>query len=273
MKAFWLCADDYAQNAEISAGIRDLYAMKRVNAISCMTNMPLWAEEGCKLVDLHDGGYVGLHLNLTQGDALSSAWQKKYGQTFRSLGWVMTHRLSRDVLRAECQAQLTAFCQVMGRMPDFVDGHQHVHQFPQIADVMMSLLDVNQFRGMLRVSANPEWQKIFSLKGAVIALWGGWRLRRLLNTRSIACNTSFSGIYAFSDAQHYSDYFKSFLAHTVDQGLIMCHPGHPSLDKTDPLQHSRYHEYLYLSSDIFLSDLKQYGMVLKQKGQIHDSSK
>lgn len=265
MKAFWLCADDYAQNAEISAGIRDLYAMKRVNAVSCMTNMPLWPEEGRKLAELYQDGYVGLHLNLTQGDALSSVWQQKYGKAFRSLPWVMTHRLSQDVLRAECQAQLTAFCQVMGRMPDFVDGHQHVHQFPQIADVILPLLDVSQFRGMIRVSVHPEWRKIFSLKAAVIALWGGWRLRRLLNVRRIACNTSFSGVYGFRDASHYSDYFKAFLAHTLDQGLIMCHPGYQSLDKTDPLQNSRHHEYLYLSSDMFLNDLTQYGMVLKQK--------
>lgn len=266
MKTLWLCADDYAQNSEISAGIRDLYMMQHLNAVSCMTNMPLWSEEGEKLTRLHDEGYIGLHLNFTMGSPLSALWQKHYGRTFRSLSWVMIHRLSLEVIQAECEAQFLAFCDVMGRRPDFIDGHQHVHQFPQVAQALLPVLDMNHFQGWVRVSAHPQWQKIASIKAAVLALWGGFRLRKQLNACGVTCNTSFSGTYPFQYASRYRHYFKSFLADTLDGGLIMCHPGLPSKDPADPLFASRHHEYSYLSSDAFLTDLKHYGIVLKIKG-------
>lgn len=264
MKELWLCADDYAQNADISAGIRDLYTQQHINAISCMTNMPLWSKEGQELVTLHDQGYLGLHLNFTEGYALSEAWRSRYGQKFHPLWWMIVHRLDCNIVLEECIAQLEAFHQIIGRMPDFIDGHQHVHQFPCIADMLLPLLVKERFQGIVRVSAH-ERRWAFSLKSMVIAILGGRRLRRLLKEQGIACNTSFAGIYSFGNAPDYRDYFKSFLTHSVDQGLIMCHPGRVSTDHADPLHAFRHHELVYLQSDVLLTDLQQHDFVLKRK--------
>lgn len=38
-------------------------------------------------------------------------------------------------------AQLERFIQLMGRWPDFIDGHQHVHQFPLIRKAMMAVYE------------------------------------------------------------------------------------------------------------------------------------
>jgi chitin disaccharide deacetylase len=265
MKTVWLCADDYAQNAEISEGIRYLYALQHINAISCMTNTPFWHQEGSKLLELHPYGYWGLHLNLTHGLALSKTWRSFYGERFHSLGWVMTRWLSVRALEEEFRAQFDAFCDVTGRLPDFIDGHQHVHQFPQVADVLIPLLEAYRFRGMVRVSGDVRGIRLFPLKSAVIALCGANRLRRLLIQRGLEHNTSFDGVYPFHYASHYGDYFKGFLRQSADDGLIMCHPGYSSHDRQDPLRVSRYQEFLYLSGETLRQDLQQYGVVLKEK--------
>jgi hypothetical protein len=43
-----------------------------------------------------------------------------------------TRRLDRRSIRAEIRLQLNAFEAALGRAPDYIDGHQHVHQLPGV---------------------------------------------------------------------------------------------------------------------------------------------
>lgn len=265
MKHLWLCADDYAQNSEISKGIRTLYALGHVNAVSCMTNTSFWPEEAQKLKALDGDGVVGLHLNLTHGRPLSEVWRARYGDAFHEVSWLLLKRIDVDVLRAECWAQWLAFQNEMGMPPDFVDGHRHVHQFPQVADVLLEILTTIHFQGLIRVSVHPQWWKIRGLKSIALAFLGGWRLRHLLCAKGFSCNTSFSGAYSFRNAPDYRQYFNLFLAQSLDEGLIMCHPGAHSMDKTDPLRNTRPYELSYFTSENFKADLASHGFTLKKK--------
>ena len=53
-----------------------------------------------------------------------------------------------DMSAGEITLQMQAFCDSFGRIPDFVDGHHHVHLFPQIGP---ALLDV------VRATAPTAW--------------------------------------------------------------------------------------------------------------------
>ncbi len=49
-------------------------------------------------------------------------------------------RLSHERLAIEIATQFKAFVLAFGRAPDFVDGHQHVHLFPQVRDAFLSVV-------------------------------------------------------------------------------------------------------------------------------------
>ena len=162
------------------------------------------------------------------------------------------------ILCAEILAQLNAFIETMGRYPDFIDGHQHVHQLPQVREALFKIYKQEKLACYIRHTSNG-WRDLFvrtnPVKVQAIALLGGRVFARLLKKHEIHTHTSFSGIYSFAKSRNYRKYFKRFLHNSASCGLIMCHPGKASQDKTDPLYKSREHEFNYFMSDVFLKDL------------------
>lgn len=268
-----ICADDYAQNIAISEGILRLAHQNRLNAMSCLVNEPLWQDMHHELDDLQKTHFVGLHFNLTQGSPLSTEWKQLHGTSFSGIGSLLKktycNQLSPIAIEAEILAQWEAFTQATGMAPDFIDGHQHVHQLPQIRDVLLNLYTRNQWTGFLRKTYNG-FNDFFALRGypkqPILALLGGHHFHRALLKHSISSNTSFAGIYNFNHSKHYSRYFRSFLKSSQDGGLIMCHPGESSSDSKDPLYKSRQNELAYFLSEELWDDLKQTSCVLARKG-------
>ena len=179
----YLCADDYAQNEGISRGIEALAQEQRINAISCMVTTPTWATRASRLKTHVDACYVGLHVNLTQGAPLSQAWIDKYGASFKPLSWLImmcfSHKLDKQVVALELDKQLDAFIAKTGRFPDFIDGHQHVHQFPVIREHLLS-----KKQAIFR-NTSPHKQAGDMLGGFpkkhVIACLGGKRFNHMLS--------------------------------------------------------------------------------------------
>lgn len=273
IKTITLCADDYAQNIPISEGIIQLAEQQRINATSCMVNSNVWRETSPALLPIKSTTWVGLHFNLTHGNALSSSWRKNYGTTFpgmgRLLGLSYLRRLNVNVVIAELQAQIDAYTQSMNEYPDFIDGHQHIHQLPVIRDALLAVY-ANLPSGISIRKTSHNGMDLFKADGfpkrQLIALLGGLAFKKRLTAQSTPVNTSFSGIYNFKEAPNYRHYFQQFLKHSQDDGLIMCHPGHYSEDVSDPLYRYRHHELNYLMSDDYLNDLKSYSFQLKGKG-------
>jgi predicted glycoside hydrolase/deacetylase ChbG (UPF0249 family) len=273
IKNIIICADDYAQNIPISEGILRLAHQNRLNAISCLVNAPLWHDLHLELDDLKSTHFIGLHFNLTQGEPLSAEWRENHGATFSGIGSLLKksylNKLSPAAIEAEIHAQYEAFTEATGMAPDFIDGHQHVHQLPQIRDVLLGLHIKYQWTAFLRHTYNG-WRDFVALRGypkqPILAVLGGYQFQQALLKQSIPSNTSFSGIYNFNKSQRYARYFRSFLQSSNDGGLIMCHPGEASADKKDPLYHSRQNELAYLLSEEWADDLKQSSCILTRKG-------
>lgn len=138
-----VCADDFALSAEVNAGILALAQAQRINAISCLVNFSLFCTSSADLVALKNKCYLGLHLNMTEGAPLSVAWQETYGTCFKGLRSLLMmsylRRLDFNVVVAEIEAQLALFIETLQMAPDFIDGHQHVQQFPIIRDALLSV--------------------------------------------------------------------------------------------------------------------------------------
>jgi predicted glycoside hydrolase/deacetylase ChbG (UPF0249 family) len=247
-----LCADDFGQNASISEGIIDLCHKGRINAVSCMVNGEAFLShiEALKTT----GVSLGLHLNLTHGKALIS------GEPHLSLGALLqtiylSRVFSQDDVYAEVHAQIKAFKQVVGFYPQFIDGHQHVHQLPIVRDALMQAVSSCGFHPWFRTTYS-DITKVKSFKALLLYLLGGKKFAKVIRQSGFATCQGFTGEYPLHQGGKYRSRFKKFLIQIPDGGLIMCHPGLISQDPQDPIASIRFEEYDYLSSPEFISDLK-----------------
>lgn len=256
-KTFFLCADDYGYNHAVSLGIRDLIANNRINATSCLVNMPDFSTQAADLKALSISAYTGLHINFTEGRLLSSSEKKPLALTELILkshaGVIDTAFISREI-----QAQLDVFESTFHRLPDFIDGHQHVHQLPGIRQVFLKIYKERLPATCLVRSTFPQvFLNQFFMKVLAIAATGGWYFSRMLKKQQILHNAQFSGVYNFAQDVDYRSLFRQWLAAIDDKALIMCHPGFSQAATNDAIARTRLTEYLYFASEAYLQDCEE----------------
>lgn len=256
MKRIVLCADDYGQAPAISKAILALIQNHRVYAASCMVNSRYWEEHAAWLAPFQTQADIGLHVNVSEGRALSDDYIKRYGKEFFPLKVLLRKSLLRQIdqaaIEAEAHAQLDRFIAAMGFLPRYMDGHQHAHQFPVIRNAF-----INVYRQ--RLSQHGAYVRLVNtglggLKQFIIHATGTKGLKKLLEDDRIPHNQSFAGIYPFAKSAAYPQHFKRFLREVSDGGMIMCHPGLLPIDGNDVIGVARYAEYQYLTGVEFLKD-------------------
>jgi predicted glycoside hydrolase/deacetylase ChbG (UPF0249 family) len=130
-----LCADDYALHPLVDEAVEQLALQGRLSATSCMTTSPRWKQAARRLPALRPRLSLGLHFNLTEGHGVQPA--AGIGAVIaRAYGGALGGRAMRDAWRR----QLDAFEDALGMAPDFIDGHQHVHQLPGVRAALMQEL-------------------------------------------------------------------------------------------------------------------------------------
>lgn len=257
-KTLVLCADDYGLNPGVSQGIRALLAKKRLSATSCMVTFQDWPEQAELLAAHGQHAKLGLHFNLTEGYFLSKPELPMTGLT-PLIARAYLRQLDPGLIEAELSAQLDRFTQHLGRMPDFIDGHQHIQQLPLIRECFLKVYHqrFSAFKPWVRATWPGVKTRHFSLKAGLLALLGGRSFQKLLQEAGIPHWPCFAGIHDFSNQHDYGDLFRSWLAAAPDQTLMMCHPGLED-PAPDPIAASRQREWAYLSSDRFIQDLSDY---------------
>jgi len=259
LKRVILCADDYGQKDSISQAVVSLVCKNRLSAVSCMVTQPHWQEHGRALLP-HTGKVdVGLHFNLTHGTGVSVG---------KLLLKSMLRLTDPKWVQAECLAQMDAFTAVMGGLPDFIDGHQHIQHFPVVREVLLGVCRdrLAESGCYVRAIHDPDfWQrKGVRFKRLVLALSGTSAFKKRLVAENIPHNASFSGIYPFDRAEGYGKYFQGFLEEITDGGLILCHPGERDGDVGDPLAASRPQELAFLSGPDFPEQCARMGVRLSR---------
>lgn len=271
MKRIILCADDYGQNSTISQAIIELFKMRRISATSCMTNAPFWLSQASFLKPFLTQADIGLHFNLTEGAPLSKEMaQQGFGSLLHVLLKTHVNGINRQMIEAELHAQIDQFMLGTGRMPDFIDGHQHIHHMPVIRDVILSAYHdrLKAHGAYIRCVHDKStfWRTDSSyIKRLIIQLSGAASFKKMLSKHKIPHNSSFSGVYMFSNPGQYQKQFCKFLADILDNGIIMCHPGLKNeivadqdiVDK-DIIASSRFTEYHYFQSEQFLMDCERF---------------
>ncbi|GAB2461268.1 ChbG/HpnK family deacetylase [Comamonas humi] len=249
MKPIVLCADDYALHPAIDAAVQALAGAGRLSATSCMTTAPRWREAVQALPALRPRLAVGLHFNLTEGFGQQAA--AGIGQR---IAQAYTGRLDRDWLRTQWRMQLDAFENALGTPPDFIDGHQHVHQLPAARAAMLDELQrrYGDAPPLWVRSTAPAGRLAWQPKAAVIAALGGWALSRRLRRQGLARNRGFGGVYGFDapTPEDYGRHMDAWLQACGSGSLLMCHPA-DTVVQGDAIGAQRPVEYGYLRSEAF----------------------
>jgi chitin disaccharide deacetylase len=248
-----VCADDFALDERVNAGILRLVEIGRLSAVSCFTDAPSWRECGVEFRGLARRVYVGLHFNLTQ----------PFGQGERSLPYWIASCSSRTVdvpgVRAHLQRQWDNFVAVVGRQPDFVDGHQHVHAFPIVRSLVHDFVAAVGHNDAVRIRAvSPSFGGTDApFKRAVIHALANAGPQ--VTDRGMFLNTGFAGDYSLSLDADFERLFAGWLAGAPDRGLIMCHP---ALGPAPGAATARVREYRFLASARFAELLAAHGRKL-----------
>jgi hypothetical protein len=261
VKRLQVCADDYALNDCVDAGIEALAAQHRLTDVSCMSSQPRWPAVARRLEHLPIRH--GLHFNLTEGEPLSPALRRAWPR-FPGLGRLLltagARAVPRELIAAEWQAQLEAYRQALGAAPQFIDGHQHVHALPGVREI---LLEAAVTLGVPMRSTAQVRGPGFAFKRQVIAACGGRRLQALMRQRGVAHADALVGVYDFARVADYRGLMRAWLAglREGETALLFCHPA-LGRDPSDAIATAREHEAAYLGSTAFTEDLTEFGVSL-----------
>jgi predicted glycoside hydrolase/deacetylase ChbG (UPF0249 family) len=243
-----VCIDDYALRPGVDAAVLDLAARGLVSATSCLVGSPRWPAAAAALRRADTSRLdVGLHLDFTEapfdrslrhglGDFIARAY---------------LHRLPAARIAAEVRAQFDAFEQAMGRAPDHVDGHQHIHQLPGVREHLLQELTRRGHTGTwLRGTAVAAGEP--GIKPRIIATLGGPALRRQAGRSGLRTSGHLLGVYDFTgDAAGYEALLAGWLARAQDGDVLMCHPaGSDDSAVPDPIAAARVTEFGVLSAKL-----------------------
>ncbi|GAB4223462.1 MAG: ChbG/HpnK family deacetylase [Francisella sp.] len=257
-KRITICADDFGMSNNINQAIIKLLDKKIINATSCMVNMPEFKTGIDKLKKIYNNFInVGLHLNLTEGKSLTQSKSLTKNSLFLSLPKLLIKSqfrlISYNDAYTELKAQIEEFIKYWGDVPDFIDGHQHIHQFPAIRKALINLYqEFKMHNKKTYIRSTYNMQKT-DLKSIIIYYSGAKQLQKLLIKNNIRHNTSFAGIYSLAKKKNFRRVIIHAYQNITDGGLIMCHPS-IAIDTKDAISHSRVQEFRYFSSQQALQD-------------------
>ena len=263
-----LCADDFALSDGVSRAIVALAAAGRISATGAMTNRPHWRPWSHEIAGHADRIDIGVHLNLTLGEPIAPMPRLCPSGSFPALSVVIrAAMLSGDVraeIRAETARQIDAFEQAMGRRPDFLDGHQHVHAMPGVRRPVIEELisraspktGTDEYAGPHVPYVRDPSDSIAAIRARGVAVRKALLISglaagfgRAVRAAGLATNQGFSGISPFDPARDFAADMRRFLVMPGQRHLVMCHPGHVDdvLRRLDPVVESRETEFAVLS--------------------------
>ncbi len=262
-RRIWLCADDYGISPGVNRAIRELIARGRLNATSVMVVGPAIGRDEVKQLEEaagdNAGAPIGLHVTLTAPfRPLTMHFRPLRDELFPPFAKLLRAgqfgRLDAEIIAAEIAQQLNVFREKFGRVPDFVDGHQHVQLYPQVRDGFLAAVKEKAPQAWVRQARRnqPLGRRLASPKALFLDYLSTQFVRRAARA-GLEVNPAFAGAYDYSREPNYGALMQEFLDGLPEGGVVMCHPGFVDevLVSLDPLTRVREIEQAYLAGDEF----------------------
>jgi hypothetical protein len=261
-------ADDYAYFGSVSLGILDCIDHGTVTATGIFANSPRLAEHAAWLAE-RPSVDVGVHLNLTEGAALTACvadglrpWQGHFPTKFGVVRALVLGRLTPELIRAEWRAQIER-CLSHGLKPVFLNSHEHIHMLPPL---FILALDLAREYGIQHVRQSaPERPRTLN-PGALLRDGVLWALA--VSNRNV--RPGFVPRFLGMSVSGRLDliYLRRLLA-DLKPGFIyelMCHPGRRPDQETVPKRLMAYHDWDRERTALLAPELK--GMLAANNVQL-----
>ncbi len=256
-----VCADDFGMSSQICEAVLQLARQQALTATSCVVDTKTVASFVAPLLEVAADVSIGLHLNLTEAFANTGDNENNLHASLPRWWWrCYTGGASPIAVRREIQRQLDRFEALFARPPDFIDGHQHVHQLPVIRDQLIDEIMV-RYTGHIALRSTIS-RRSRGIKARIVQSLGGAELQALASGNAVRTNLDFAGIYDFTATMPYADRMHSWATSIADCGLIMCHPELPG---ATTLHHAaRAAEFDFLQSESWRNMLCEQNIELSQ---------
>lgn len=269
-----VCIDDLGLHAGVNRAARALAQQGRVSSWSCLVDGPAMAEVVRGLGEVsHDTLECGLHLNLTE--ALPGArWVRPLNTLIvDAYRGALAASGAAAALAVEIARQLDLFETIVGRRPDFIDGHQHVHQLPGVRDALLSEIARRwpgpAARPWLRRCARPApapqgmpglpWPE--RIKPWIIQTLGCEALSRGARRLDLEQSAHLLGVRRFdSDEAGFQSLLDAWVARATERDVLMVHPAVAAEGVNDALLPAREAEARVLAGDAFAATLARHGV-------------
>ena len=182
-------------------------------------------------------------------------------------------------IEAEIRRQIEAFADAAGRLPDYIDGHQHVHVLPGVRRALFHALDHVWPKG--GVGPRPWLRDPADTPGRIIARGIAAQkaltvaalslgFRQLAHRHGFTTNHGFAGFSAFDPARDYREDFSTYIAVPGHAHLVMCHPGFidDELRDVDSVLETRPLELEFLLSSHFTDQCAEARMEMVRLGTL-----
>ncbi|MFN4242916.1 MAG: ChbG/HpnK family deacetylase [Tepidisphaerales bacterium] len=203
-------ADDFGIGEATSWGIVDAVRAGAVDRISVMVVTGEHLLRSLSALDAIPRPPVGLHLTLCSNAGRPLTATRAGGFVRRDGGFVNLRtlwlrgwlgRLDRHALEDEILAQVDRFRSLLGHPPAHLDGHQHAHELPGVAETVTELLRQRRLPPRLRCTAPPDsphrWHGSASLHARRALIHHlGRRARPLFRAADAQLTDGFLGIIA-----------------------------------------------------------------------------
>jgi predicted glycoside hydrolase/deacetylase ChbG (UPF0249 family) len=238
-------ADDYGYFHCVSKGILKAATHGIVTATGVLSNMAHFGERAARLRDC-DALDVGVHLNLTDGEPLTSElrqrlsrWSGRFPGKFPMAAAILSRTVKTNDVRREWQAQIER-CLAGGLRVRFLNSHEHLHMLPSLFDVTRLLAkdyDIPHVR--FPTSQLPGHTSNGSrFRGAVIKI-----LESINHRHADASRARFLGLETSGklDLPYLQDTFSRLRAGEIYE--LMCHPGEFDAREITDVRLQRYHHW------------------------------
>ena len=157
--------------------------------------------------------------------------------------------LNRELITQCIEEQWDLFVSVLGKQPDFIDGHQHIHQFPFIRDILLQLLK-RKIYGLDSKFTTADQSPPYRFKTRMLSALGSNSLAKACQTYHFNQNGQFAGIYDFK-LTNYGQLNQYWLCECKRPFTDYVPSSTCTIKGSRSIQHARIQEYQYFSSDQF----------------------
>ncbi len=252
-------ADDFGISHEVNEAVVKGFCNGVVNRTTIMVNMP-YSDEALELSEKYGFKHrVGLHVNLTQGKALTrecadSPLCNENGEFIGNFHVSIRQRffLSKEMRKAvycEIDAQMKKY-KCMGFTLMHADSHNYVHTYPSVAASYNKLLKKHGFKSV-RISRNIPKGDFSLLFGVYKTLYNSFMKGFKINGKRIRTNKYFGSV------QDFEKWTSQGKACDFDDIEIMSHPKMKNarlFDDTLPCPHEFVDSQWIKNNDVTLEN-------------------